>query len=49
MNRSGFTKQSPQGGAYSRDLLDQKSKYPLFPKAGVGWGGGGGCRIITND
>ena len=31
-NSSGFTnEQSPQGGAFSRDLLDQKSKSPLFP------------------
>ena len=31
-NSSGFTKeQSPQGGAFSGHLLDQKSKSPLFP------------------
>ena len=36
-NSSGFTnEQSPQGGAFSRDLQDQKSKFPLFPGA---WGG----------
>ena len=29
-----------QGGALSRDLLDQKSKSPLF--LGAGGGGGGG-------
>ena len=34
-NSSCFTnEQSPQGGAFSRDLLDQKSKSPLFPGAG---------------
>ena len=39
-NSSGFTnEQSPQGGAFSRNLLDQKSKSPLFP----GPGGGGGA------
>ena len=43
-NSSGFTnEQFPQGGAFSRDLLDQKSKSPLFP----GPGGGGG--VVTND
>ena len=37
-NSSGFTnEQSPQGGAFSRDLLDQKSKSPLFPGPGVSW------------
>ena len=36
----GFTyEQSLQGGAFSRDLLDQKSKSPLFPGP---CGGGGG-------
>ena len=40
---SGFTnEQSPQGRAFSGDLLDQKSKSPLFPRAG--WGG-----VVTND
>ena len=35
-NTSGFTyEQSPQGGAFSRDLLDQKSKL-LLPGAGGG-------------
>ena len=38
-NSSGFTnEQSPQGGAFSRDLLDQKSKSLLFPGGGVGRG-----------
>ena len=38
VNSSGFTnEQSPQGGAFNRDLLDQKSKSQLFP----GPGGGG--------
>ena len=32
--------QSPQGGAFSRDLLDQRSKYPLYP---------GGGALVTND
>ena len=42
-NSSGFTKeQSPQVGACSGDLLDQKSKSPLFPGAGVGG-------VVTND
>ena len=42
-NSSGFTnKQSSQGGAFSGDLLDQKSKSPLFPGL---WGGRG----YTND
>ena len=37
-NSSGFTnKQSPQGVVFSRDLLDQKSKSPLFPGAGGPW------------
>ena len=41
---SGFTnEQSPQGRAFSGDLLDQKSKSPLFP---VVRGGGG---VVTND
>ena len=43
---SGFTnEQSPQGEAFSRDLLDQKSKSLLFPRCVcvcVGGGGGGG-------
>ena len=31
-NNSDFTnEQSRQGAAFSRDLLDQKSKSPLFP------------------
>ena len=39
-NSSGFTdKQSPQGRAFSGDLLDQKSKSPLFPGAGGGESG----------
>ena len=39
---SGFTnEQSPQGQAFSRDLLDQKSKSPLFP--------GAGGAVVTND
>ena len=34
-NSSSFTnEQSPQGGAFNRDLLDQKSKSPLFPGPG---------------
>ena len=34
-NSSGFTnEQSPQGRAFSGDLLDQKSKSPLFLGAG---------------
>ena len=47
-NSSGFTnKQSSQDGflariAFSDDLLDQKSKFPLFP-------GGGGRAVLTND
>ena len=42
-NNSGFTnEQSPQGGAFSRDLLDQKSKSPLFP-------GPGGGAAVSND
>ena len=32
-----------QGGAFSGDLLDQKSKSPLFPKPG------GGGPVVTND
>ena len=41
-NSSGFTnEQSPQGGAFSRDFLDQKSKSPLFPGP-VG-------AVVTND
>ena len=37
-NSSGFTnKQSPQGRAFSGDLLDQKSKSPQFPGAGGPW------------
>ena len=41
-NSSGFTnEQSLGGGTFSRDLLDQKSKSPLFP-------GGVGC-VVTND
>ena len=39
---SGFTnQQSPQGRAFSGDLLDQKSKSPLFP--------GAGGAVVTND
>ena len=42
-NSGGFTnEQSPQGGAFSRDLLDQKSKSPLFSGRGGGGGGEGG-------
>ena len=38
-NSSDFTnKQSPQDGALSGDLLDQKSKSPLFLGAGGGHG-----------
>ena len=33
--------QSLQGSAFSRDLLDQKSKSPLFP--------GDGREVVTND
>ena len=41
-NSSGFTKeQSLQGGSFSGDLLDQKSKPLLFP--GPGWG------VVTNE
>ena len=32
---------SPQGGDFTGDLLDQKSKSPLFP--------GGGGAVVTND
>ena len=32
---------SPQCRGYSRELLDEKSKSPLFP-------GAGGC-VVTND
>ena len=40
-NSSGFTnKLSPQGETFSWDLLDHKSKYPLFP---------GGGAVVTND
>ena len=40
---SGFTnEQSPQGRAFSEDLLDQKLKSPLFP-------GAGGGAVVTND
>ena len=39
-NGSGFTNEhSPQGEAFSGDLLDQKSKSQLFPRGG-GVGGG---------
>ena len=48
-NSNGFTnKQSSQGGfflsriAFSDDLLDQKSKFPLFP------GGGGPLLQMTS-
>ena len=35
---SGFTnEQSPQGRTFSGNLLDQKSKSPLFPRAGGPW------------
>ena len=38
----GFTNcLSPQCEAFSRDLLDEKSKVPAIPQ---GWGG-----VITND
>ena len=37
-NSSGFTnEQSLQDGAFSRDLLDRKSKSPLFPGAVGPW------------
>ena len=46
-NSSGFTnEQYLHSGAFSRDLLDQKSKSRLFPGVG-GWGGGGG--VVTNE
>ena len=36
-NSSGFTnQQSPQGGTFNRDLLDQNAKSPLFPGVGEG-------------
>ena len=39
---SGFiNEQSLKGGAFSRDLLDQKSKSLLFP--------GAGGAVVTND
>ena len=45
-NSSGYTnEQSPQGGASSGDLLDQKSKVPS--RYSPGGGGGGGMN--TND
>ena len=46
-NSSGFTnKQSPQGGSFSGDSLDQKkSKSPLFP--GVGGGGGAWLQMTS--
>ena len=35
---SGFTNEhSPQGWAFNGDLLDKKSKSPLFPGAGGMW------------
>ena len=44
-NSSGFTNQQfPQGGAFSRDLLDQKSKKHYSP----GLGGGGGWLQMTS-
>ena len=48
VNSSGFTnEQSPLGGAFNRDLLDQKSKSLLFPGCVcVGGGGGGGGHVI---
>ena len=33
----GGKQQSPQGGAFSRDLLNQKSKSLLFPGPGGPW------------
>ena len=46
-NSSGFTKeQSPQGGAFSRDLLVQKSNSPLFPGAE---GGGRGYKQLVHN
>ena len=36
LNSRGFTNEhSPRGGAFSGDLLDQKSKSRLFPGAGA--------------
>ena len=41
-NSSGFTnEQSPQDGAFSGDLLEQKSKSRHSPGPGVCVGGGG--------
>ena len=40
-NSSNFTnEQSPQGRAFSGDLLDQKVKVPAIPRAWVGGGHG---------
>ena len=45
-NSSGFTnEQSSQGGAFGVDLLNEKSKSPLFPRDLGGWGGA----VVTND
>ena len=44
-NSSGFTnEQFPQGGAFSRDLLDHKLKSLLFLGVGGGEGGGHGYK-----
>ena len=50
-NGSGFNEQSPQGGAFSGNLLGQTTKSPLFPGCVcvcvcVCVGGGG---LVTND
>ena len=44
-NGNGFNEQSPQGGAFSGNLLDQNTKSPLFPGCVCGGGGGG---VVTN-
>ena len=46
-NSCGFSNgQSPLGGPFSRDMLYQKSKSPLFPVA-VGRGGGAWLQMTS--
>ena len=39
--RNFYQRAVPPGGAFSRDLQDQKSKSPLFPRPGGA--------VVTND
>ena len=45
-NRAMTHSRSSQYRAFSRAVMDEKSLSPLFP---LGWGGGEGGAVVTND